>query len=252
MSYFTSSSQKEIDVWIQDQSTPPFQVYLLREDKTDITLTSDVSAGDTVVNVSSGHGFTAGGESLALHEVDNHFQSKVKSVATDAITLYEPVGKDYSTNAVVVRGSIEMNVNGTTPQTFTLNLRDGLTPIDFQYVQITIHNASAAGDDATFGDLTALTNGLRFYADYGELSNLGLFRANSDFREYGAEVIYHARAGGGGTYGVDITFDLKRAYGIVLRLDPRLPMTLNSMVQDNVSTLNRLRVSLMGQYTTGE
>ena len=66
------------DVSIQDQSSPLFQYYLMREDKDDITLTAPVSTDDDVINVSAGHGFTAAsGEQLVLWENSGYEQASV-------------------------------------------------------------------------------------------------------------------------------------------------------------------------------
>ena len=46
------------DVNIQSQTNALFQYLLINEQKTDITLTSEIKVDDTVVSVSAGHGFT--------------------------------------------------------------------------------------------------------------------------------------------------------------------------------------------------
>lgn len=241
-----------IDVHIQDQHTPPFQYYLMREDKTDITITSPVSKGDTVISVSAGHGFTAGGEYMVIMENDLYIQSKVISISTNDITIQGSVGNDFTTGATVLRGSIEMNIDGSTPVDFVFNMRQGITPIDIQYANITIWNNAAAGDDGKFGDLGALTNGLRVIKENLIDQGLGTYRTNSDFREFGGVVTYNPRSGGGGNFGVDITFDIKKAYGVVIRIDPKVPDIFKGSVRDALQTLDRVRISIMGQYTLGE
>lgn len=242
----------ETDVHIQDQHTPPFQYYLMREDKTDITLTSAVSKGDTVISVSAGHGFTAGGEYMVIMENDLYIQSKVMSVSTNDITIQGSVGNPFTTGASVLRGGIEMNVDGGTPVDFVFNMRQGSTPIDIQYANITIWNDAAAGDDGKFGDLGALVNGLRIVKENFINQGLGTYRTNSDFREFGGGVTYNPKSGGGGNFGVDITFDIKKAYGVVIRIDPRIPEIFKCIVRDALQTLDRVRISIMGQYTLGE
>ena len=133
----------------------------MREDKTDITLTSAVTKGDTVISVSSGHGFTGAGEYIVIMENGYFIQTKVVSVATDDITIQNETGNAFTTGATVIRGSIEMNVDGSTPVEFQFNMRQSTIPIDIQYIHVTIWNDATAGDDGKFGDLTALTNGLR-------------------------------------------------------------------------------------------
>lgn len=252
---FKTSSQKEIDAAIQDQHTPPFQYYLMREDKTDITLTSPVSKGDTVISVSSGHGFLSAQTPphyMVIMENNLYIQVEVKSVSSDDITIYSPTSNSFTTGATVLRGIIDMDLDGTSPVDFVFNMRQGTVPIDIQSAHITIWNASAAGDDGKFGDLTALANGLRFIKENSIDQSLGTYRNNSDFREYGAEISYNDKSGGTGNYGVEVHFDIESRYGVVIRIDPRIPDIFKGSVQDNISTLDRMRTSIMGQYTLGE
>lgn len=247
-----STRQIEQDVWIQDQTTPPFHYYLTREDKADITLTSPATKEDTTVNVSAGHGFTGTGEYIIIQEGDLYFQELVAGVSTNEITLSNPLSASFSTNAVVIRGSIEMNINGSvTPQEFIFWKRGGI-PVDIQRARITIWNAAAAGDDGKFGDLTVLTNGVRIKKVNTIDQGLGNYKANSDFREFGGNVEYTSKAGGGGTYAVDVCMQIKESYGIVIRVEPDNPDKIIATVRDNLSTLNRLRIAILGQYTLGE
>ena len=237
---------KELDVFIQDQHTPPFQYYLMREDKTDITLTSGVTKGDVIIAVSAGHGFLAAQTPphyLVIMENDLYVQAKVISVTDDNITISVPSGSDFTTGATVLRGIIDMNINASGgEEEFVFNMRQGITPIDIQFASLTIWNAGAAGDDGKFGDLAELTNGMRLVKENTIDQGLGTYRANSDFREYGADIHYTDKSGGGGTYAVDITFDIKKVYGVVIRIDPRIPDILKAIINDALQTLDRLRI----------
>jgi hypothetical protein len=248
----TGFRKSEIDVFIQDQDSPPFQYYLMREDKTDITLTSPVSKNDTVVSVSAGHGFTATGEQIVIMENGLWIQTEVKSVATNDITLVSPSGVAFTTGATVIRGVIDMNVDASgAEQEFVFNMRQSIIPIDVQCAHIIIWNVSVAGDDGKFGDLAALTNGVRFLKANTVDQNLGVYKSNSDFREFGAGVEYTDKSGAG-TYAVNMVFRLKETYGIVIRIDPRTTDILKAVVRDKLDTLNRFRVSVIGQLTVGE
>ena len=253
MGFFNLSNQREIDVWIQDQTTQPIHYYLMNELKSDITLTAPISKGDSTFSVSSGHGFTAGGEFIAIWEDDRYLQQEVTAVATDDITVGVTAPYPFSTNAIVIRGDIEMNVNGSvTPVNYQFFKRSGV-PVDIQDIHITIWNAAAQGDDSLFGDLAELTNGVYGYKETDTVNgNLGVYKSNSQFREYGAEVTYNDRSGGGGNYGVDVHFDTKVHYGIVIRFDPDNTEKLWMTVRDNLSTLVRFRISVLGQSTLGE
>jgi hypothetical protein len=238
----------------QDQTTPPVQYYLMREDKTDIILASPVNVGDTVFSLASGpsgHGFTAGGEYLSIMQDGAFLQTKVKSVSGNDITLSEPATTPFTLDATIIRGSVEMNINGSvTPNNFQFYLRDAVVPIDIETAVITMWH-TATGDDSHFGDLNALTNGLLFQRSDGTIQNYGLYRSNSDFVELGSKLTYTDKAGGG-LFATQIFFDIKDIYGVALRLNPKTADKFIGTVQDDLTGLARMRVSLMGQYTIGE
>lgn len=242
---------KKLDVYINDQTTPPIQYYLMREDKTDITLTSAIVTGDDIINVSSGHGFTATGEFVAVFDNNRFMQCKVKAVNTNAISLQIPATHDFSEASVVVRGSIGMNVNGSiTPQEFVFNLRRCIVPVDIDTYIIKIVHATEA-DDSKFGNITALANGVLFRKQNDLRQNLGNYQANSDFKEFGASVEYTSKAGGG-AYGTSIVSDIRNTYGVVIRVRPNDNEILEAIVRDDLSSFSKLRISVLGQYTMGE
>lgn len=224
----------------------------MRDDKTDITLTSPISDGDKVVSVSAGHGFTATGEYMVAFENGLYFQSKVIAVATNDITVQTAISSDFSTDAVILRGVIDMDVDGSSsPQEFHCLFRGGaITPVDVQYVMITMQHL-LEGDDSKFGGIAAITNGLRFLKESTFKQGLGNYLKNQDFREFGADIEYSDKAGGG-AYATNVIFDIKNIYGVVIRLSPLLPECFKVIVQDDLTGLNLLHVAIMGQYTVGE
>lgn len=247
----TTEPGESVDVFIQDQTTPPIQYYLMNELKTDITLTSDIAVDDTVISVSAGHGFTGTGEYMVIRSGQSYIQSKVISVATNDITIQIPSNQIYTVaNTEVLRGNIEMNVNGSvTPVVFRFPAT-GTEPVDIKTIIVNIHS-NTASDDSKFGDLVALTNGLLARKIDNLITNLGIFIRNGDFREYGANINYTDKAGGG-DFSTVVTFDMLEIYGVVIRLDPTTNDQFTALVQDNLSTLTRVRISVMGQITTGE
>jgi hypothetical protein len=244
-------TMNQTEVLLQDTDTRPFQFFLMREDQTGITLTAPVTSGDKVVNVSSGHGFTGTGEYMVIQENDVVTQSEVVSVSVNAITLNEPVLASYTTAAAVCRGTIDMNVDGSvTPQEFFFLSRLSTVPIDIQSVRLSIQD-NTAGDDSTFGALPALTNGILVTKGNGNPRGLGTYRQHQDFRDFGALIEYTDKAGGG-NFATNIAFSIKEAFGVVIRFDPRDADQFTVVVQDNLTGLVRLRISILGQYTAGE
>ena len=245
-----------VDVFVQDQTSPLFQYFLIREQKTDITLTSPISQDDTVINVSSGHGFTgrAGtpGEYITIFENNRYFQQQVVSVSTDALTLEYPVDTDYTVaGASVIRGNNLLNVNGSvTPVNFDMTIRDFTIPIDISGIILTMFHTATA-DDGKFGGIAELTNGVWFRKGDGFDFNLGNYRNNQDFKNVGGVPEYTAK-GPAGSNATSVTFDLKRIFGQVIRMDARDADTFCAQVRDNLTGLDSFIFSLIGSYTEGE
>lgn len=245
-----SNHQKEIDVHVQDQVTPPFHYYLMDEQKTDITLTAPVAVDATVINVSAGHGFTTA-HHIVIVEGDNYIQAKVVSVNVNAITIDTLVSVAFTVAAVVIRGSIEMAIDPTPGyKDFSCIVRLMTTPIDIQTAKIVIVSAGEP-DDSLFGDIAALTNGLFFRTTGVANQNLGNYKDNGCFKEFGASIEYTDK-GGGGKHSTEILFDMKKVFGIVIRLTPAGTVCFFARVRDALDGLTKVRVSIMGQFTEGE
>ena len=248
---------KDQDVVIQSQTEPIFLYYLINELKTDITLTADASEDDTVINVSSGHGFTAAaGEVMVIRNGDIFEQFEVVSVATDAITVEVPIAHDYlASSTVIYRGSVLANVNGSvTPVTFKYSNTAGTTPIDIDKVIIIMAHGSNVPDDGKFGGITALTNGVYFRRMNGSTNNYGNYKNNGKFLATGANIDYTDKAPSG-SYGTVITIDIEDIFGKVLRLDPRTADTIYGVIRDDISSgagMDLMNIVLIGSYTKGE
>lgn len=242
--------QKRIETVEQSQLEPFAQYYLMREDKTDILLTSAVSVGDSVINVSTGHGIQIGNY-VSLFENSGYQQCVVLDVQTNAITLCVPIPIPFSTAAKVVRGSINLAVNGsTTPQEFIFKIYGGLIPIDLAGAVITMLHAGVP-DDGKFGDQEALTTGL--YLEYRNTSHrtLGNYRINSDFRDFGGLVSYPDKSPSG-QYSTVITFDFIDTFTKELRVDPSVNDYIVATIRNDLTGLDSLRISILGSYTSGE
>lgn len=252
-----TSGQKEVDVWIQDQTTPPFHRFFMTEDKTDIILTSPISKDDTVINVSAGHGFVFPSTPVQymLINYGNYIQqSKVTGVSTNAITIESPVGIDLPISGCqIIRGIICMNINGDagaggTETTYYCRIGANASPVDIQHLQVFMRDGSD-GDQSTYGGITALTNGTFVRLEDGVDQNLGLYKANIDFVQFGAHATYNDKAPSG-EYSFDFSFDMKETYGVVFRLDQST--VLKCVIRDNLTGLIEHKIVAIGQTTLGE
>ncbi len=254
---FLTEPNGSLRVTLQDSTAPLFQFYMQNELKDDILLTAPVSVGDEVINVSTGHGFTAApGEQITLFEDNRYTQVRVTGVAADAITVEEPITAAFTVSgAAVVRGNILMNVDGSGGDViFQLNLRNFTIPIDLSKVIITMQHGILVPDDAKFGGIGALTNGLFFKKEDGSTFSFGNYIKNQNFRHMGGTIDYTPNAPAGSN-STTITFDLKAIFGQVIRLRPTELDKIVGIVRDNISAgagMDELIVSFVGSYTEGE
>jgi hypothetical protein len=253
--------KKEIDTNAQSQTSPLFQYFLMDEQKTDITLTAPITEDDEVINVSPGHGFTAAaGEYIAVRDGDVFTQKKVIDVNTNAITVDMPIANDIPVTADVIRGNINMNVDGSSvPVDFKYSSnccgnQDPQIPIDLSTIIITMQHGSNVPDDGKFGGIAALTKGMYFRKMNGGRVNLGNYINNQAFKDVGAEVEYTSKAPAG-TNATNILFDVETIFGQVVRMDPRLNDFALAKVRDNISPgagMAKMTISLVGSFTSGE
>lgn len=253
--------QKEIDTNAQSQTSDLFQYFLLQEQKLDITLTAPILMDDEVINVSSGHGFTAvAGEYIVVRNGDVFTQKKVISVNVDAISVEMPIANNIPDTADVIRGNINMNRDGSiTPVDFKYSSnccgnQDPQIPIDLSTIIITMQHGSNVPDDGKFGGIAALAKGMYFRKMNGGRVNLGNYINNQAFKDVGALVEYTDKAPAG-TNATNILFDVETIFGQVVRMNPRVNDFALAQVRDDVSLsagMDKLTISLVGSFTSGE
>jgi hypothetical protein len=249
------------ETFSQDTSQALFQYYLQQELKTDITLTSPVEVDDEVINVSAGHGFTNpvdaedADQMITIVEGDRFEQAYVINVTADAVKMSIPSGGAFSTEAKVIRGNKKLNLDGSsTPIEAAFRFHDqakSFVPIDLSYVVMTMAH-SAVGDDGKFGGIAALDNGgFYFRRINADRTNMGNYRNNQAFKDFGAFVKYPDK-GPSGTNSTEIVFDLKHIFGQVVRLNPRHDDKVVGVNRNNLTGLTNFYISLIGSFTAGE
>jgi hypothetical protein len=248
--------QKEIDNNPQSQTSPLFQYFAIEELKTDITLTADVSIDDEKVNVSAGHGFTGVvDEKIVIFDGETYIQSSVKSVNVNEIELYIPSDRPInSATAQVIRGSCELRKDASAaPIDFLWKPRQAETPIDISKVVITIFCGAQTPDLSKFGGAAKLATGMFFRHVNGVRNNLGTYRDNRDFSDFGAHVEIGTK-GPGGTNSVIITFDIEEIFKQVERFYPKNGDYFLARSRDNlaVAGIDSMTMTIIGSYTKGE
>jgi len=106
-------------------------------------------------------------------------------------------------------------------------------------------------DDSKFGNIAELTNGILARKENTSIQNLGIYRKNADYRNFGHTISYSDKAGGG-AYSTALTLGVSKVYGVAIRVRPSIDEKLKVVVRDNLTGLTNMRVSLLGHYTQGE
>lgn len=253
-----------IDNNIQDQTTPLFQYYMMEHLNATIQLTSPANIDDTTINVTGGHGFIVG-NSVVLWENSGFEQCKVTNVATNVISISVPLGNTFTTDAIVIRGNIEMNVLGAPgvgERIFSFIMYDAEVPIDITNIRLNLTHTQG-GDDSKFGDVDVLPNGMYVRKQNENISNYGNYQRNLDFVDRNGDVFYDDKAGGG-LFSTKVVFQIngRENFGVVIRIDPRfidplttlprVPDSLSVHIRDDLTDLDSFRMSLIGSYTEGE
>lgn len=233
----------------QDQATPPFQYYLMRHLNENVKLASNIEMNDEEITLVSGHGFVIG-DYISIWEGGRHLQERVMNVVGDVITLPIPCDTNYTTNARIIRGSINMAIDASAGIEFKIKpiTED---PIDIATIKISFQSGATVPDDGTFGGMAALTDGCYFRAINGMTYNLGNYRTNQDFIDKGAVVTYSDKAPAG-TNGTRVYFDMRGVFGIVFRTGMTTGDELIFKLRGDLTDLNNMTVSLLGQGTLGE
>jgi hypothetical protein len=242
------------DVFLQDQTSPLFHYFLMEELKTDITLPGGASFEDTDITVSAGHGFVIG-DYCVIKENGVYAQIRVSNCAANVITVEVPLANDFSSNAQVIRGNINLKIDGsTTSKEFIFDSTGFTAPIDINKVLVMmVHNTES--DDSLFGDVAAITKGLRFLKTNTQTIGLGNFKSNGDFKAYGARVEYADKAGGGkfSTF-VEFILNGQQSYGQTIRMSSFNHDIAKAVVQDdlNKASIVSIQIALIGSFTVGE
>lgn len=226
---------------------------------TTTTFSVAASAGDTQINLTSATGFAVGNYlnlSSATHEEPQ--KPIITALAGTVATLDRPIDFDYAIADTITKSLVNMNVTGTlaSPESFKVMPFDGnVWHLSRILIEMTHTNAA---DNALFGDLTALTNGVvirRYDGTTGTYSTFTNWKANGDMVTDMYEVSYVSIAsgggggggGGGGANGTNALGSFSET-GAIVYLDGAAGDYLEILVQDDLSSLDSFRIKAQGHY----
>jgi len=240
-----------------DQTSQPIE-YFLTTPLNDITIAAAASARTNTLVLEPGHEvvpldlieiFQEG-----LGPVQRFTQLRVVSVSGDTVRLGQFIGFDVDPGAVTFarRVSSDMNVSGTigAPVKFSQGPPNGF---QWNVARAMIGMVLDTNpDDALFGDLPVLANGM-FSGRESDVNQNYLLNIydNSDLRLTAYDVDYTTRSSGGGSYGLAArkSFAGPDKYGVAIRLNGSQNTRFVAYVQDDLTDLVQFRVKIQGHVT---
>lgn len=243
-----------VSVAIQDQTTPPIDLYFFQVTGVPTTIAENTSIGDVNVTLTSVTGIITG-TYLAMFSGgsgENRFYfGEVLAVVGNNITLDTPLDFAYETGDVVIKATRDLNVDGSsTTQIFAVSgagtgstLEIDITRIIFQITDNT------AMDDGTFGGISALTRGIVLRINNGITSNIYNIKSNGDFGLVAFDKTYSDKAPAG-TFGLTVrsTFAGQNKHGVAIRLKENEKLEL--LIQDDLTGITSFRMLAQGHIVT--
>lgn len=235
-----------VEVSIQDQTTQIITARLFRNDGT-FTLAADVAIGDKAFTAVADHDITAG-DVLCFQSGTQFMQASALTVDINDITIDVPFDFAYPAGTACSNGVANAAVNGAvTPVTFRVGPVGLAVGQKWDITQITLTMTDdTAMDDAKFGGITALTNGLLLRQNNGITHNMVNLKSNGAFILSGFDVSYADKAPAG-IYG----FRARRIFagqansGVTVRLNAGGDL-FQMIVQDDLSGLTTLHATVVG------
>lgn len=242
-----------IPVNIQDQTSPPLDIFFVQLDGTITTLAEDSFIDNRTINVTNrlASGIVVG-TYLGISNPDRAYFAEVLSVSGDLVTLDTPLDFDFTAGSNVVPTTRDLNVDGsTTPETFLVGTGAG-SNIEIDITRIMVKCITdAAVSLEKFCDQTELTNGVVLRRVDGDTRNIWNIKSNGELGHLAYDfTIYQstnpAQVQDGALFRY--TFAGQDKHGVAVRLEPG--DALQVIVQDDLTGIDLFRIVAEGHIVT--
>lgn len=245
-------SNGAIPVNIQDQHSRILDLDFIQVQAPPTTLIDNVTTGDLEINVTSTTGFVDGNTvGIFSSEGEFYFGKQVGAVAGNTITLDTPIDINYSSGYNVITANHHMNVNGAiTTQIFQIGPVGEGSSIEIDVTRVMGYlQDNVAMDDALFGGINALTNGVVLRKNNGVMQNVWNVKTNGELGLLTYDTTYTSKAPSG-SFGFRFrnTFAGQDKHGVTIRLDPG--DILEILIQDDLTGLQDFRMIAEGHVVT--
>lgn len=206
-----------------------------------------ITAGDTLIQVASTTGFSIG-DDIVIKDVGGDMrehQFLITALVVDtSITVDRPIDIDYTTSATLELVLLNMNVNGSLAAPLIYEVSppsDEIWHITRVLISIT---DNAAMDDAKFGGITALVNGVVLRQNKTVNNTISIWRSNQAMIEDMFDIVYSAAAPAG-SEGLRGRFSFHKS-SVVMRLDGSAGEKLQVLIQDDLTGLTTFKMKAQG------
>ena len=244
-----------VPVNIQDQTTPPFDLYFVQGLGPPTTLAAVTAVGDTAISVNSVALISTGtyiGVVTGDPDEPRFYFAEVLAVAGTHVSVDTPLDFAFSVSDNVIATTRDLNVNGSvTSQVFEVQGpgTGSELAIDITRILIEITTDSAPPFDG-FGNIAGgLTKGLVLRRVDGETRNTWNVKTNSEFANLAYD--YTLLSGFGAAVDgllVRYTFAGQDKHGVAVRL--AASESLELLIQDDLTSLLSFRVIAAGHIVT--
>jgi hypothetical protein len=237
-----------LDVLLGDQISIPRNSYFSKSlSNFTLSASASVSLATTLnytINPTAVHGLAPDDEIILLDTAANRsLSAEIVTTAATTATLDRPIDHSFASSTTLGRKiSTEMAVNGSaTEQIFSV--RAGDIPVDHTRVTMTMLDSSTM-DDGKFGGIAALGRGLVFRIVNSFQKTIFTFKSNSEMKQFGD--VNYSDSAPAGQYGLDARFVFagQQNVGVALRIES--DDVLQWVVQDDLTGLDSLRISVQG------
>jgi len=233
-----------LPVDVQDQTTPPVDLFFIRSLAAPTTLAAAVTLNSYTIQLTGTTGFIAG-IYIGIFDPTNKrfFFAEVLSLAGNVATLDTPIDFAFAAGTTVIPSTRNMNVDGsTTAREYVINGPGAGSGFRIDITRILIHITDESDmDDGKFGGIPALTKGLILRKEDGEVRNIFNVKSNGEFANLSFDFDYVSKAPAG-TYGIRgrLSFAGQEKHGVAIRLGEG--DSLKIIVQDDLSALSSFRI----------
>ena len=237
---------------LQDQTTQALDLRFIQQLDVD-SLANPTAVGDLDIDLTDATGFVDGNVVGFVNPNGNFcFPKQVGAAVGNTITIDTPIDRVYPTaDTTIIRASDDLAVDGSgTTQIFQVGPIGVAAEIEVDITRIMGYiQTGFAMDDALFGNLAALTNGVVLRHNNNVINNIWNAKTNGELALICFDSEYTTKAPSG-SFGFRFrnTYAGQSKHGVTIRL--AAGEKLEILIQDNLSTLEAFSLMAQGHVVT--